>query len=407
MTFPDLLSNINIEDFTYELTDDRIAKFPLEKRDESKLLVYDGKRIQADQFKHLANYLPEKAFLVLNNTRVVHARLFFRKETGALIEVFCLEPVLPSTDIQVAFQEKGSVVWKCLVGNARRWKSGLLTGNFKHFDSSIRLTVENAGREDDSFVLKFNWQPASLTFAEVLESAGKIPLPPYLNREAVDSDLFQYQTVFAQYDGSVAAPTAGLHYTQEVFSSLQKKNIATDYVTLHVGAGTFKPVGEEGIRSHLMHTEQIIVEKSLIRKMLNCEGEIIAVGTTSVRTLESLYWYGVKLIREKNAPFQIKQFEPYQSETTPEISVEQALQNIIEYMDKSGLNQLSGSTQLMIAPGYQYRMIKGMVTNFHQPRSTLLLLIAAWLGDNWKEIYIFALKNDFRFLSYGDACLFL
>jgi S-adenosylmethionine:tRNA ribosyltransferase-isomerase len=407
MTFPDLLSNINIEDFTYDLTDDSIAKFPLAKRDESKLLVYDGKTIGSDKFKNLVNYLPANSLLVLNNTRVVRARLFFRKETGALIEVFCLEPVSAFSDIQLAFQQTDSVGWKCLIGNARRWKSGILTGNFSHLGSNIRLSVEKISREDDTYVLKFKWHPATLTFAEVLESAGKIPLPPYLNRGAVESDLIQYQTVFAQYDGSVAAPTAGLHFTPEVFSSLQKKNIATGYVTLHVGAGTFKPVGEEGIRSHLMHTEQVIVSRALISEILTRGGEIIAVGTTSVRTLESLYRYGVKLHREKDAPFLIKQFDPYQNDTPTDLTVEQALQNILEFLDKSGMDRLVGSTQLMIAPGYQYRMINGMVTNFHQPRSTLLLLIAAWLGDNWREIYTFALKNDFRFLSYGDACLFL
>lgn len=407
MEFPHELSHINIEDFSYDLTDDRIAKFPLEKRDESKLLIYDGRKIQSDRFKNLAAYLPENSQLVLNNTKVVHARLFFRKETGALIEVFCLEPISPSTDIQLAFQSKGSVVWKCFVGNARRWKSGKLTGKFSHNNSDIHLNVEMISKPDDSFVLKFDWQPEALTFAEVLDSAGKIPLPPYLNREAVDSDRDQYQTVFAQYDGSVAAPTAGLHFTPEVFGSLKKRNITTGYLTLHVGAGTFKPVGDTGIQNHKMHIEQVIIPKPFIEKLITQTGKIIAVGTTSVRTLESLYWYGVKLQLDTNAAFTINQFDPYQQALQMDLTVEQALQNIIDLMEKKGLHQLSGSTQLMIAPGYQYRIINGMITNFHQPRSTLLLLIAAWLGSNWKEIYTFARENDFRFLSYGDACLFL
>jgi S-adenosylmethionine:tRNA ribosyltransferase-isomerase len=407
MTFPGVLSHINIEDFTYDLPDDRIAKFPLEKRDESKLLIHDGLKTRTDQFKNLVTHLPENSHFVLNNTRVVHARLFFRKETGALIEVFCLEPHAPSTDIQLAFQSKGSVIWKCFVGNARRWKSGKLSGNFRHDDTDIRLNVEMISKPDDSFALKFDWQPETLTFAEVLEGAGKIPLPPYLNREAVASDLNQYQTVFAQYDGSVAAPTAGLHFTPGVLDSLRKKNITTGFLTLHVGAGTFRPVGENGIQNHKMHTEQVVIAKSFIEELLTRTGSIIAVGTTSVRTLESLYWFGVKLAQDNNAVFLINQFDPYQKALQMDLSVEKALQNVLDFMEKKGLQQLTGSTQLMIAPGYQYRVIQGMVTNFHQPRSTLLLLIAAWLGDNWKEIYTFALENDFRFLSYGDACLFL
>lgn len=405
MILPPILAHLNIDDYAYDLPDDRIAKFPSERRDESKLLLFNGRTIGEDKFKNLARHLPEGHLLVLNNTKVVHARLFFRKETGALIEVFCLEPVSPATDIQVAFQQKGEVFWKCLIGNARRWKTGKLSGDFKHEGAKIRLTIENIQKSGDAYELKFNWQPADITFAEVLENAGKIPLPPYLNRNAVESDNDQYQTVYAQYDGSVAAPTAGLHFTPELFKVLEKKNIPAEYLTLHVGAGTFKPVGHEGISTHNMHSEQVIVTKTLIENLIKFKGNIVAVGTTSVRTLESLYWYGVKLEENQHAPFLIRQFDPYENKI--KLSVEHVLKNILNHMESAGLEDLAGSTQLMIAPGYEYHMISGMVTNFHQPRSTLLLLISAWLGPKWKEIYDFALENDFRFLSYGDACLFL
>ncbi|MBE0638333.1 MAG: S-adenosylmethionine:tRNA ribosyltransferase-isomerase [Bacteroidales bacterium] len=407
MILPPILSHLDIEDYDYQLTDERIAKFPLDKRDESKLLLFNGHMPHEDKFKNLFHHLPEDCLLVLNNTRVVHARLLFRKETGALIEVFCLEPAPPSSEIQMAFQQKGEVIWKCLLGNARRWKSGELKGTFGHEGANIRINVEKVKQVGDSYELKFTWQPAELTFAEILEGAGKIPLPPYLNRSATESDNDQYQTVYAQYDGSVAAPTAGLHFTPELFTALKQRKISIDFVTLHVGAGTFKPIGRDGLSSHTMHSEQVIITKPLIEKLIKKKGNIVAVGTTSVRTLESLYWYGVKLEKDKNAGFLIDQFDPYQSENQTGLRVEKALQNTLDYLKKTGSNHLTGYTQLMIAPGYQYRMIRGMITNFHQPRSTLLLLIAAWLGDKWKEIYDFALENDFRFLSYGDACLFL
>jgi S-adenosylmethionine:tRNA ribosyltransferase-isomerase len=404
MNLPSELSHLNIDHFTYDLPEERIAKFPLAKRDESKLLLFDGRQIGEDTFKNLVAYLPKNSLLVLNNTRVVHARLFFCKPTGALIEVFCLEPAQAGADIQMAFQQKGEIIWKCLLGNARRWKTGELTGVFQHNGLDISISVKNIGKVDDAYELNFTWDPADLSFAEVLEYAGKIPLPPYLNRNAVASDSTQYQTVFAQYEGSVAAPTAGLHFTTELLNDLQSKGINIDYVTLHVGAGTFKPVGKEGIKAHTMHSEQIIISRSLLENLIRNSGNIIAVGTTSVRTLESLYWYGVKLEKEPGANFLINQFDPYLKQN--EMPVEKALQNSLDYLDKKKIDQLTGSTQLMIAPGYKYRVISGMVTNFHQPRSTLLLLIAAWLGDIWKNLYDYALEHDFRFLSYGDACLF-
>ncbi|MFP4471396.1 MAG: S-adenosylmethionine:tRNA ribosyltransferase-isomerase [Bacteroidales bacterium] len=400
-------SAINIDDYTYPLTEDRIAKFPLEQRDASKLLVYDGHTTCSGQFRNIPSYLPENSFLVLNNTRVVRARLFFRKPTGALIEVFCLEPVLPTPEIQQAFQVRSHAVWKCLVGNARRWKEGPLQVRFSHQEQEVVLTAEKLEKSGDAWLLQFSWQPADLAFAEVLESYGRIPLPPYLNREAVEEDKQRYQTVYAFHDGSVAAPTAGLHFTEKVFEKLEQKNIHVGYITLHVGAGTFKPVGGEGIEKHEMHTEQVLIEKELVEKLQENAGKVIAVGTTTVRTLESLYWYGVKLQDDPDAGFSVHQFDPYLIPQDEQPDMKESLANVLAYMQRKNLGYLPGTTQLMIVPGYRYRMIRGMVTNFHQPRSTLLLLIAAWLGDKWKDIYVYALKNDFRFLSYGDSCLFL
>ena len=400
-------SNIDINEFTYALTDERIAKFPLGRRDESKLLIHQDGKTYEDKFKNLAAHLPKKNFLVLNNTKVVRARLFFRKPTGALIEVFCLEPVEPTPEIQLAFQQKGGALWKCLVGNARRWKDGILTSEFEYKGANFTLSAEIKEKTGSAFLLKLSWKPANLTFAEILEQAGKVPLPPYLHREEVEMDKTRYQTVYAINDGSVAAPTAGLHFTDAVFNSLINKNIGYDYLTLHVGAGTFKPVGNEGINNHEMHTEQVLIHRQLIEKLKINFGNIIAVGTTTVRTLESIYWYGVKLETNKEAHFDIKQFDPYVELANFKLPIEKALQNVLRYLDGHQTDDLSGITQLMILPGYKYRMINGMVTNFHQPRSTLLLLIAAWLGDKWKEIYDYALENDFRFLSYGDSCLFL
>ena len=400
-------SSINIDDYTYPLTEGRIAKFPLEQRDASKLLVYDGNEIGSGRFSNVSSYLPEKSFLVLNNTKVVRARLFFRKPTGALIEVFCLEPVLPTPEIQQAFQVRGEAVWKCLVGNARRWKEGALEVKFDHDDHEVTLSAGKIEKSGDTWLLKFLWQPADLTFAEVLESYGRIPLPPYLNREAVDSDKLRYQTVYAFHDGSVAAPTAGLHFTEKVFQKLEQKNIQVGYITLHVGAGTFKPVGKEGIEKHEMHTEQVLIEKELVERLIENAGKIIAVGTTTVRTLESLYWFGVKLQDNPDTGFSVHQFDPYRIPEKKQPGAKDSLNSVLDYMHRKNLGYLPGNTQLMIVPGYRYRMIRGMITNFHQPGSTLLLLIAAWLGDQWKEIYDFALENDFRFLSYGDSCLFL
>jgi len=400
-------TKINISDFTYPLPDDRIARFPVSKRDESKLLVHKNGSISEDMFTNIVDHLIGNSLLILNDTKVVRARLQFVKPTGAAIEVFCLEPVSPTTEIQLAFQQRGSAVWKCLVGNAKRWKEGALECSLNTPKGVLTLKVEKIKREGDSFLLGFSWQPPWLTFSEVLEIAGKVPLPPYLHREAKDSDIETYQTIYARFDGSVAAPTAGLHFTPEIFQSLSQANINCDYVTLHVGAGTFKPVGDDGLEKHEMHTEQVIITWDIIQKLLDNIGKTVAVGTTSVRTLESLYWYGAMLEINPDAEFFISQYDPYFGAIPQNLDAEQVLSNVLEMLNSKGIHQITGSTQMMIVPGYQFRIINGMVTNFHQPQSTLLLLIAAWLGAAWRDIYSYALNHDFRFLSYGDACLFL
>jgi S-adenosylmethionine:tRNA ribosyltransferase-isomerase len=404
---PDLsfLSHIRIDDYNYPLPTDRIAKFPLPYRDASKLLVHGDGQMCEDRFFNVAKFLPADSLLVLNNTRVVRARLQFQKATGAAIEIFCLEPVHPVTEIQQAFAQQSQAIWKCLVGNARRWKDETLRLELSHANGTVTLEAEKQGRDGDAFLILLKWQHEELTFSEVLEMAGHVPLPPYLNREAVSSDTQTYQTVYARHDGSVAAPTAGLHFTDAVFEQLAAKNITTSHLTLHVGAGTFKPVGQEGIARHQMHTEQMLISRQFIQELLSQKGKTIAVGTTSVRTLESLYWYGVQLINNPDAPFYVSQYDPYQN--WPKASAHQALTKIAEMMDRRQTQFLSGATQLLIVPGYNFKIIDGMITNFHQPRSTLLLLIAAWLGPKWEEIYEYALSHKFRFLSYGDSCLFL
>ncbi len=401
-----IISSLNINDFEYPLPNERIAKFPKENRDESKLLIHQSKQIKENQFNKISSYLSPGCLLVLNNTRVVRARLLFRKPTGAIIEIFCLEPLEPTSEIQTAFQQKGQATWQCLVGNARRWKSEVLALEAKAGSETITLSAEKIEKCSGTFNIQFTWN-SKLTFAEVLEATGKIPLPPYLHREAIESDSKTYQTVYAKNDGSVAAPTAGLHFTESVFDSLKDKHIKISNLTLHVGAGTFKPVGQEGLANHEMHTEQVLVSEKLLKDVLTHSGKIIAVGTTSVRTLESLYWFGVKLEDERDEIFHISQFDPYKIRASSSIGLDKSFNNILDFMKRKGFDTLSGSTQLMIVPGYKFRVINGMITNFHQPRSTLLLLISAWLGDEWLKVYNYAMDNDFRFLSYGDSCLFL
>nr|WP_320021115.1 S-adenosylmethionine:tRNA ribosyltransferase-isomerase [uncultured Draconibacterium sp.] len=397
--------DIKISDYTYNLPDERIAKYPLTERDKSKLLVRQNSTIKQDIFENCANYLPEDAQLVFNNTRVIHARLFFYKETGAKIEIFCLEPVEPA-DYQVAFQETEEVTWKCMVGNSKKWKEGFLSQTFEIDGQSIELTAAKIGQEGNSFHIRFVWN-GGVHFSEIIEHIGQLPIPPYLNRNTEESDEESYQTVYAKIDGSVAAPTAGLHFTDPVIAQLSAKNITTNEITLHVGAGTFQPVKSETIEGHTMHHEQVIIPIDILRSFVENPKNIIAVGTTSVRSLESLYWIGLQLEEQRFDPFhpEVKQWEPYENEA--KISIEKALQNIIYFLAENSEKAIRFSTQIIILPGYDFKLISGMFTNFHQPQSTLLLLISAFLDNKWKEVYDYALANDFRFLSYGDSNLYL
>lgn len=399
------IKNLSIDEYDYPLPEDRIAKYPLAERDASKLLVLKDGKLQASQFKHIGEFLPEKALLVFNETKVIRARLQFQKETGSHIEIFCLEP---DQDYQIAFSSPSPVRWKCLVGNSKRWRDGLLQMKLSAQGQEVILSAERVERNDQYSEIEFSWTPASLPFATVLEAAGEIPLPPYLHRDAEPEDRDRYQTVFARYDGSVAAPTAGLHFTKPLLEQLKASSFELDEVTLHVGAGTFRPVATPTIGEHAMHSETVIVRKSLIQNLLNhLGGSIIPVGTTSTRTLESLYWIGMMLQEDGTAlrDLHVNQWYPYESH--PDLSTGEALQLIVNYLDQHQLTRLEASTALMIAPSYKMKVITGLITNFHQPKSTLLLLVSALIGDRWKEAYRFALDNGFRFLSYGDSCLFL
>ena len=399
------VKDINIEAYDYPLPEERIAKYPLAERDASKLLVLKDNEIQESQFRHIGDFLPSGALLVFNETKVIRARLQFHKATGSRIEVFCLEP---ENDYQVAFAATSPVRWKCLIGNSKRWKEGTLSMQLTVGGESVTLCAERIMHNDQYAEIEFSWTPESLPFASVLEAAGEIPLPPYLHRDAEPDDRDRYQTVFARYDGSVAAPTAGLHFTQPLIAALREQGFLFDEVTLHVGAGTFKPVSTETIGEHAMHSETIIVRKSLIQHLIDQLGKpIIPVGTTSTRTLESLYWIGMMLKEQGMTlrPLHVEQWYPYQ-EHAP-LTTREALQLILDYLDQHGLTRLEASTALMIAPSYQMRVITGLITNFHQPKSTLLLLVSALIGERWHDCYRYALDHGFRFLSYGDSCLFL
>ena len=403
----DKVRNIRISDYNYPLPDHRIAKHPLAAREQCKLLCYKvGGEISEGHFYDVPAVLPEKAMLVYNNTRVINARLRFRKSTGSTIEIFCLEPVAPC-DYQLIFQTTQSCTWLCLVGNSKRWKQGPLTQEIEVDGKTVTLEANRGERRGNSFEIEFSWN-GDVTFASILEAIGEIPIPPYLNRGTESTDSADYQTVYSHIDGSVAAPTAGLHFTDEVLAECDKRGITRRELTLHVGAGTFQPVKSENIGEHEMHHEFISVQRSLLVDLINAEGPVVAVGTTSVRTLESLYYVGQVLETNPNADEEmltVKQWMPY---STPcEISTKKALQNVVDYLDRHHAEAYMGSTQLMIAPGFQYRIISGMITNFHQPQSTLLLLVSAFVGvDHWRTIYDYALDHDFRFLSYGDACFF-
>lgn len=399
--------SILIEDFNYPLPADRIAKFPLSKRDTSKLLIYKNEHLSQDSFLNLDQFLPADSLLIFNETKVIQARLQFFKESGAKIEIFCLEPVQPVSEVQLAFQQKSAVVWKCFIGNAKKWKEGSIKKLLCINDEQVEFFATRVGKSGEAYLVEFSWNPPTYTFSQLLELAGLVPLPPYLNREAEKEDKDRYQTIYAQHDGSVAAPTAGLHFTDEVFQKLSKKNIFTDKVTLHIGAGTFKPVSTLRIGDHEMHTEKIIIQKSLVKKLIDqIDKKIVVVGTTTIRTLESLYWFGVELIVDQTAEFKINQWVPYQEKYQIKKSTKQVLNSVLDFMNKNAIEELHGETKLMIAPGYDFKIADILITNFHQPKSTLLLLVSAFIGNDWKNAYQFALEQDFRFLSYGDSCLF-
>lgn len=399
--------HIKISEFNYPLPDERIAKFPLSERDQSKLLVYRRGEVSEDRFTSLPNYLEAGEMMVFNNTKVIQARLHFRKETGALIEVFCLEPIAPN-DYVLSFQQTHQCAWLCMIGNLKKWKEGTLKRTIQVKGKDVTLCATRGECRGTSHWVDFSWDDDSLTFADVLEAVGELPIPPYLNRETQESDKRTYQTVYSKIKGSVAAPTAGLHFTEKVLKALDNKGIDREELTLHVGAGTFKPVKSEEIEGHEMHTEYISVNKRTIQKLIAHGGQTVAVGTTSVRTLESLYYIGILLSQNPEAnqeELHIKQWMPY--ENTLMLSAVESLQHILDYMDRHSLDALHTSTQIIIAPGYEYKIVKKIVTNFHQPQSTLLLLVSAFVKGDWRKIYDYALAHDFRFLSYGDSSLLI
>lgn len=399
---------LRINDFTYSLPDERIAHHPLAERDASKLLVYANNNIVETVFRDIGTQLPEGALLVFNDTRVIQARILFIGERDT-IEIFCLEPVEPSPVVEEAMGAKGSTIWKCLIGNNKKWKDLPQQAVYYNDGQAVKLTAEKLRKEDDVFIVKFSWDPSDMTFARVLEISGLTPLPPYIKRDADDADKERYQTVYARAHGSVAAPTAGLHFTQNVIEGLKAKNIATAYLSLHVGAGTFRPVKTEFMKDHDMHAEEIHISKDFVEKLLAQmgKGPIIPVGTTSLRTLESLYWLGIKLrhTEELVNDIMIDQWEPYDINPGVLIEPKKAIESLYQYMKQNKLTTIVGKTALLIVPGYKFKLADGIITNFHQPQSTLLLLIAAMIGDNWKKVYDYALNNEFRFLSYGDSSL--
>lgn len=401
------IDKIHVKDYDYDLSEVKIASFPLPERDKSKLLVYvKGRPIVHDIFRNLPKYIDPEKVVVFNNTRVIQARLIFQKETGSTIEVLCLNPVEPP-DYEMVFQKTKSCVWKCIVGNLKKWKTKTIEKEFDSKGKKYKLIAEKQEANGNSINIRFSWSNSKLNFADVLEINGATPLPPYIKRKAIRSDKERYQTIYSKYNGSVAAPTAGLHITEHVLNKLIANRIKLLELTLHVGAGTFQPIKENYASDHRMHTEQFIISKETITSLRNKTDKIIAVGTTTVRTLESIYWLGIKLKdhKNKNEIVRLNQWEAYNLPQDTE--VEESLDNLYHYMNNKGLNQLFAETQIMIIPGYKFRLTRGMITNFHMPKSTLLLLVAAFVGNSWKEIYEYALKNDFRFLSYGDCSLLM
>ena len=399
--------HIHISDYNYPLPDERIAKFPIAQRDHSKLLIYNKGEVSSDVFYNLPQYLPKGALMVFNNTKVIQARMHFRKETGALIEVFLLEPAEPS-DYELMFQTTGHCAWYCLVGNLKKWKEGSLRREIEINGQTVVVNATRGELHGTSHRIDFSWG-GDVSFAEIIDAMGELPIPPYLNRETQESDKTTYQTVYSKIKGSVAAPTAGLHFTPEVLADLDAHGIQREELTLHVGAGTFKPVKSEEIEGHEMHTEYVSVRRDTIQKLIDHEGCAIAVGTTSVRTLESLYYMGLKVMRDPSLnedQLHVAQWEPYTGDC-PQCESATALKALLAWMDARSLTVLHSSTQIIIAPGYDYHIVKMLVTNFHQPQSTLLLLVSAFVKGDWHKIYDYALSHDFRFLSYGDSSLLI
>lgn len=393
------LKVININDYTYNLLSHKIAAYPLDNRDESKLLVYRQGKIHHAAFKSLADFLPGNSFLFFNDTKVIPARIHFQKKTGAEIEVFLLSPVTPGTLMADAMLATNQCTWQCAVGNLKRWKEGqILLKEEKGISLTATLINKNDGR------IEFNW-PTQQSFAEVITTIGVTPLPPYIKRKASEEDVNRYQTIYSHYEGAVAAPTAGLHFTEQIMERLNKKGIEKDFLTLHVSAGTFQPVKTENALEHTMHGEQIVVTRESIQNLLNENKFIIAVGTTSMRTLESLYWFGMKLLEDPDCEFKITQHDPYLKRELP--SREEALHSILTYMENRNVTTITGSTSIFLYPGYKFKMCNGLITNFHLPASTLILLVAAFIGNDWQKIYEEALHNNYRFLSYGDSSLLI
>ena len=429
--------DFKISDFSYELPDERIAKFPVEQRDQSKLLVYEHGHISETRFSHLPEYLPKNALMVFNNTRVIQARLHFRKETGALIEIFLLEPAEPA-DYEQVFQTSVACSWLCLVGNQKKWKEGTLSRMLEIKGEKVELRATRKGSVGTSQLIEFQWlvenktfplqgeSKGAFSFAEILDAIGELPIPPYLNRDTEESDKSTYQTVYSRIKGSVAAPTAGLHFTEDVLKTIENQGITREEVTLHVGAGTFRPVKSETIEGHEMHSEHISVRRQTIENLIRHGGRAIAVGTTSVRTLESLYYIGRKILHNPDIAEEalaVAQWEPYENRDSrfeergrgneeggtvnSQLSTLNSLRAILDWLDRHQLDTLTSATQIIIVPGYEYKIVSHLVTNFHQPQSTLLLLVSAFVGGDWRRIYNYALDHDFRFLSYGDSSLLI
>lgn len=403
----ELVKTISISDYNYHLPDSRIAKYPLNKRDQSKLLFYKDGELNVRSFSDVPELIPADSLLIFNNTRVIHARILFKKPTGATVEVFCLSPSDPK-DYTLNFEQTEKAVWTCMVGNAKRWKQEDLSLKLIGDEGEVTLTARKLSTDLQEYDIEFSWNNQDYSFSDILDLAGDLPIPPYLNRPTEESDEQTYQTVYSQVEGSVAAPTAGLHFTNEVMESLAHKNISLTEVTLHVGAGTFKPVKTEHIGEHDMHTELISVKRESIEKMLNNEGKLIVVGTTSLRTIESLYYIGVQILKRNssiyNNSFLVEQWEPYDEENNS-FTPQESLKSILKYMVENNLKVLVASTRIIIAPGYEFKFVEGLITNFHQPQSTLLLLVSAFVGNDWKKMYDYAMDNSFRFLSYGDSSL--